>query len=275
MKRSEIEDLEISLLLKAISKRYGYDFSHYSAASIKRRIKHFLANSEFNSISELIPRLIDDKTFFETMIRTLTITVTEMFRDPPFYKAIRKKVVPILKTYPFIKIWHAGCATGEEVYSMAILLKEEGLYERAMIYATDINEEALEKAKKGIFQIDFLKKYTSNYQSAGGKEPFSDYYSTGHESAIMKSWIKKNILFSVHNLVTDSAFGEMHLILCRNVLIYFDKTLQNRVFSLFYDSLVLRGFLCLGSKEGIQFSNAFDKFKKIDKKENIYQAERK
>ncbi len=274
MKNAEIENIEIEILLEAILKRYGYDFTNYSSASIKRRIKHFLSKTDCSKISELVPRIVHDKKLFESLLMSLTITVTEMFRDPPIYKALRDKVVPVLKTYPFIKVWLAGCATGEEVYSIAILLKEEGLYERSHIYATDINQEALAKAEQGIYSIDTIKKYTSNYQSAGGKKPFSSYYHSEYESVIMNRELKENILFSVHNLVTDSSFGEMHLILCRNVLIYFDKTLQNRVLNLFYDSMILKGFLCLGNKEGIRFSNASDKFIRIWNKENIYQAKR-
>ncbi len=264
--------MEIDLLLEAILNRYGYDFRHYSSASIKRRIKHFLLGTDFKTPGDLLPLLIHDKSLFESLLNSLTVTVTEMFRDPYVYWAFRKHVIPILKTYPFIKIWHAGCATGEEVYSMAILLKEEGLYDKAQIYATDINQEALEKAGKGIFNVSSIKKYTDNYQKAGGKNPFSNYYHSDYDSVIMKSDLKENILFSVHNLVTDSVFGEMNLILCRNVLIYFNKTLQDRVLHLFYDSLVLNGFLCLGNKESIKFSSASAKFKTFRDKENVFQA---
>ncbi len=272
MKKTEIENMEIDLLLDAILNRYGYDFRHYSSASIKRRIKHFLLGTDFKTVSELIPNLIHDKSLFESLLNSLTVTVTEMFRDPYVYRAFRNKIVPVLKTYPFIKIWHAGCATGEEVYSMAILLKEECLYERTQIYATDINQEALERAGKGIFNISSIKKYTDNYQKAGGKNPFSDYYHSDYDSVIMKSELKENILFSVHNLVTDSVFGEMNLILCRNVLIYFNKTLQDRVLELFHESLALNGFLCLGNKESIKFSGASEKFRSFRDKEHIFQA---
>ncbi len=274
MRKTEIENLEIKLLLEAILQRYGYDFRQYSSASIKRRIKHFLIGTDFDRISELIPHLIHDRALFESLMLSMTVTTTEMFRDPPVYKALRKKVFPFLKTYPFIKIWHAGCASGEEVYSMAIMLKEEGLYERAQIYATDLNEKALKNAKEGIFPIGSIKKYTRNYQKAGGTKSLSDYYHADSESVIMKRGLRKNILFSPHNLVTDSAFGEMHLIMCRNVFIYFDKPLQERVLELFHDSLVLKGFLCLGTKESMRFSGISHKFKGIADRENIYQAKR-
>ena len=199
-----------------------------------------------------------------------SINVTEMFRDPSCYLNIRKSVIPVLRTYPFIKIWHAGCATGEEVYSMAILLKEEGMYDRAQIYATDFNEAVVQKAKAGIFQIDRIKTYTSNYQKAGGTESFADYYTADYDSVIMDQALKKNIVFAHHNLVTDSVFGEMNLIMCRNVLIYFDRNLQNHVFKLFLDSLCYGGFICVGSKESIRFSKYSDSFEDAVRDEKIY-----
>ncbi len=272
MRKTGTENLEISLLLDAILKQYGYDFRNYSQASFKRRIKAFLNKKGVDLISELIPRLIHDKKFFESLLHTLTITVTEMFRDPPVYKAIREHIVPVLRTYPFIRIWHAGCATGEEVYSMAILLEQEGLYERSQIYATDINSDSLDTAKHGTYPISAIKKYTSNYHNAGGDKPLSEYYHSDSNSIIMSSDLKKNILFSPHNLVTDSVFGEMHLIICRNVLIYFNRTLQDRVLNLFCDSLVRKGFLCLGDKESLRFSNIADKFVTVGSREKLYQT---
>ncbi len=271
MKEVEIENLEIELLIEAILKRYGYDFRHYSRASLKRRVRHFLSKTDFGKVSEAIPQLIYERTFFESLLYTISITVTEMFRDAFVYKAIREKIITFLKTYPFFKIWNAGCATGQEVYSIAIMLKEEGLYDRAQIYATDFNDDALEKAKKGIYPADCVKEYTGNYQRAGGKESFSKYYHSKYGSVIINRRLRKNITFANHNLASDAVFGEMQLIMCRNVLIYFDQPLQNRVLKLFHDSLAHGGFLCLGSKESIRFSEVQDKFKAIDEKGKIYQ----
>jgi len=193
-----------------------------------------------------------------------------MFRDPSFYSSLREKVIPVLKTYPFIKIWHAGCATGEEVYSMAILLKEENLLSKTMLYATDLDDKVLKTAREGIYPLDKIKEYTQNYQKVHGNSSFSDYYTAKYEAAIMDRSLRKNIVFSQHNLVTDGVFGEMNLIICRNVLIYFDKDLQNRVLQLFHDSLTRKGILCLGSKETIKFSKVKDLFTEYDGKEKIY-----
>ena len=231
---------------------------------------HRLAMSGITRVSEMQHKVLYDVSFFESLLLDFSINVTEMFRDPSFYRALRQEVIPVLRTYPYIKIWHAGCATGEEVYSMAILLKEEGLYERSQIYATDFNQVVLQKAKEGIFPIENIKEYTVNYQKAEGKESFSAYYTAKYDSVIINQALKKNILFADHNLVTDGVFGEMNLILCRNVLIYFDKTLQNRVIGLFYDSLCRNGFLCLGSKESLMFSDYNSGFEHVVKEEKIY-----
>ncbi len=271
MRNAVSENIEIDLLVEAIFKRYGYDFRNYARASLKRRIKLFLDQTEYHRILEMLPALLDDESFFRSLLKKLSIPVTEMFRDPLVYKAIRKEVVPILKTYPFIKIWHAGCATGEEVYSLAILLKEEGLYDRAQIYATDINDDVLERAREGIYAVKDIKRYTTNYQKSGGKEFFAKYYHSQYESVIMNRDLKENIIFANHNLVIDSVFGDMHLIMCRNVMIYFDKILQNRVLKLFYNSLIHHGFLCLGSKESLLFTDVQNAFRDISKAEKIYQ----
>lgn len=271
MNKTEVEEIEIDLLLEALFRRYGYDFRHYAKASITRRIRHLLEKSGHSRTSEMIPELLYDKSFFEKIVYDFSITVTEMFRDPGFYRAIREKVIPYLKTYPFIKIWHAGCATGEEVYSIAIVLKEEGLYDRATIFATDFNNAALAKGKEGIYSLENIKQYTLNYQDAGGTSSFSEYYHAQYDSVIMDQSLKKNITFANHNLVTDNTFSEMHLILCRNVLIYFNKTLQDRVLRLFHDSLIHGGFLCLGTKESIQFADVAEAYERTDKKHKIYQ----
>ena len=214
--------------------------------------------------------ILTNREFFEVLLLDFSINVTEMFRDPIFYKYLRRELVPVLKTYPFVKIWLAGCATGEEVYSLAIILKEEGLYKRTQIYATDFNEAVLKKAKEGIYPIDCMKDYTVNYQKAGGRESFADYYTAKYDSAIIDKSLKNNIIFADHNLATDGVFGEMNLILCRNVLIYFNKILQNRVLGLFYNSLCRNGYLCLGNKESLKFSEQTDNFITIDNKGKIY-----
>lgn len=264
------EDIEIRLLLEAIYQKYGYDYRNYSKEHVRRRILYRLAMSNLNSISEMQHRILYDKSYFHMVLRDLSINVTEMFRDPSFYKAIREQVVPVLKTYPFIKVWHAGCATGEEVYSMAVLLKEEGLYDKSLIYATDINETVLKRAKEGIYSIENIKEYSYNYQKAGGKGSLSDYYIAKYDSVIFNKSLREKVIFADHNLVTDGVFGEMNLIVCRNVLIYFNKELQNRVMKLFYDSLCYGGFLGLGSKESIRFTNYYDKYESYITEENIF-----
>ena len=268
--RIENENIEIKLLLEAIYLKYGYDFRNYAKASIKRRILQRLSLSGLKTISEMQHKILYDKQFFEILIQDISINVTEMFRDPSFYKAVREKVIPVLKELSFIKVWHAGCATGEEVYSMTILLKEEGLYDKTTIYATDFNEGVIKKAKDGIYPADRLKEYTYNYQKAGGQSSFTDYYTARYEYALINKSLKKNIVFADHNLVTDGVFGEMNMIMCRNVLIYFNRDLQNRVIRLFKDSLCKNGFLCLGSKESIRFSEYSDDFENFARKEKIY-----
>ena len=268
--KNRIINIEIELILKAVFIKYGYDFRNYSKAHVKRRLLNRLVASNLKSISEMQHKVLREPEFFEIMLRDLSINVTEMFRDPSFYKALRKEVIPVLKTYPFIKIWHAGCSTGEEVYSFAVLLKEEGLYDRAQIYATDFNHDVLDIAKKGIYPIDRIKEFTANYQAAGGMQSFSDYYMANYNSVIFDQSLKKNLVFAEHNLVTDSAFAEVNLVICRNVLIYFNKDLQNRVIDLFYDSLNNGGYLALGSKETIQFTSKADKFETINAKEKLY-----
>lgn len=259
------QSIEIKLLLEAIYLKYGYDFRDYSKAHLKRRILTRLSRNHFSSISEMQYKVLNDEEFFHTLLVDLSLNVTEMFRDPYFFLAIREKVIPLLKTYPFIKIWHAGCATGEEVYSMAILLKEEGLLDRCTIYATDFNQIALEKAAEAIYPVNKLKDYTDNYNKADGKASFSDYFMVQYDAALLDKNLKKNIVFSDHNLVTDGIFGDMNMIVCRNVLIYFNRELQNRVIKLFYDSLVSGGILCLGTKETLMFSEFKEKFKQLHK----------
>lgn len=270
-KSIEVENIEVELLLEAIFEKYGYDFRNYSRAHIKRRILRRVRALDLNSIRELEAKILESEEEFNLLLEDFSINVTEMFRDPSFYKAFREEVVPILRTYPFIRIWHAGCSTGEEVYSMAILLKEEGLYDRSQIYATDFNELVLEKAKEGIYDIGLIKDYTKNYQASGARASFSDYYIANYDSVIVDGSLKEKIIFADHNLVTDGVFGEMHVIICRNVLIYFNKELQNRTLNLFCNSLIRGCFLCLGSKESIKFSDCEDKFDVLVQEENIFQ----
>lgn len=270
MENKVLPELEIKSLLESIYQKYGYDFRQYSEAHIKRRISNRLSLSGLRNISEMRSLILQDTVFAASFLQDLSITVTEMFRDPGFYKSLRDNIIPILKTYPFLKIWHAGCSTGQEAYSMAILLKEEGLYDRTIIYATDFNQQALNKAREGIFSNDLIKEYTRNYQQSGGKQSLSNYYISSYDHVIMDQSLKKNIVWANHNLVTDSVFAEIHLILCRNVLIYFDKDLQNKVQHLFHKSLISGGILCLGTKESLRFTELQEAYTEADKKERIF-----
>jgi len=263
-------DIEIDCLLSAITERYGYDFRNYARASLKRRIQNYLTVSDCNHVSELIPKVLHDKECFAKFLSNMSVTVTEMFRDPLVFKSIREDILPKLKTYSRINVWHAGCATGEEVYSMAILLEEEGLLDRAHIYATDFNAKSLATAKEGIYPAENVQLYTRNYLKAGGKSSFSDYYQANYESAKMKDSLREKITFASHNLISDQVFAEMNLVLCRNVLIYFDKVLQDRVLELFSDSLVSRGFLVLGDKEAIKYSIVKDDFEAVSERLKTY-----
>ncbi|MFC5271195.1 CheR family methyltransferase [Adhaeribacter terreus] len=265
-----INSSELKELLESIRFVYGYDFTEYAEASVMRRIDHFMKGNNITTLQELAGILLRDENFFARFVQEFTVNVTEMFRDPNFYQSLRKNVLGRLATYPFIKIWIAGCSTGEEVYSIAILLKEEGLLDRSVIYATDINQKALQAARDGIFSMDLMKNYTSNYQKAGGKSSFSDYYIAKYNSALIDKSLKQNVVFSIHNLAVDRSFNEFQLILCRNVLIYFNQSLQNKVINLFYESLCPFGFLALGNKESLLFSDKQKNFEDIDKREKIY-----
>ncbi|MCP2072263.1 UNVERIFIED_ORG: chemotaxis protein methyltransferase CheR [Pseudomonas lini] len=263
-------DIELRLLIEAIYLKYSYDFRDYSGASIKRRVHHALRQFECRTISALQERVLHDPGAFMQLLQLLTIPVSEMFRDPAHFLAIREEVVPLLRTYPSIKIWIAGCSTGEEVYSMAILLREEGLLDRTLIYATDINPRSLEKAKQGIFSLENIRAYTQNYQRAGGRQSFADYYTAAYDYAMFDKTLRENVTFADHSLATDSVFSETQLISCRNVLIYFNKKLQDRAFGLFHESLCHRGFLVLGSKETLDFSAYGHRFDALIKQERIY-----
>jgi chemotaxis protein methyltransferase CheR len=270
MSTVDLEVIELDLLLEGLFRRYGYDFRSYARASLERRVNNFLPTCKCANISELIPKVLRDEKLFSKLAQNLSITVTEFFRDPFVFKVMTDKVIPLLKTWPHVKIWHAGCATGEEVYSLAILLQEAGLYDRATIYATDFNDSALAKAQAGIFELGQMKDATRSYQEAGGSGSFGDYYHARYDSAILSAGLKKNVTFANHNLAVDGVFGEMHLIICRNVLIYFDRDLQNRALSLFSDSLVHGGFLCIGTKESLQFTSVAKDFQDLDQRARIY-----
>jgi chemotaxis protein methyltransferase CheR len=266
----ELERVEIQVLLEAVFRHYGFDFRSYAFSSLKRRLWKRIADEGLRTVSQLQDRILHDVDAMERLLLDLSINVTAMFRDPGFYAAFRERVVPVLRTYPFIRIWHAGCSTGEEVYSMAILLQEEGLYDRARIYATDINEVVLARARAGIFPLEKMQEYTENYIRAGGKRSFSEYYTAMYDGALFNAGLTKNVVFSQHNLVTDGSFAEFHVILCRNVMIYFDRELQNRVHALFFESLVQLGILCLGNKETLRFTDFENRYEPVDVKEKIY-----
>jgi chemotaxis protein methyltransferase CheR len=267
---SDLERLEIELLLEGVFRHYGFDFRSYAYASIRRRLWKRVEGEHLRTISELQARILHDPDTMERLLLDLSVNVTSMFRDPSFYREFRERVVPLLRTYPFIRIWHAGCSTGEEVFSMAILLEEEGLYDRARLYATDINDNVLQRARQGIFPLDRMQEYTENYLKAGGTRSFSEYYTAKYDGALFSPALTRNVVFSQHNLVTDRSFSEFHVIFCRNVLIYFDKQLQNRVHSLFYDSLVMFGIMALGSKESLKFSQYEPCYEKLSPTEKLY-----
>lgn len=266
----ELKDIEYSLVLKAIKLKYGHNFDCYAQKSLQRRLEYHVEKHGFESLTDMIKPIIYDECFFEELLNTVSVPVTEMFRDPVCFKTLRDKVLPLLKTYPSVNIWHAGCATGEEVYSMAIMLEEEGLLNSCHIYATDFNGNSLELAKQGIFGYNKMQKYTENYYLAGGKRSFSDYYDS-HENGIkMVERLSKNVTFAKHNLANDSAFGQFNLILCRNVLIYFGKQLQEKVFSLFAQSTLPLGYLCLGSHESLNSSKANERYDAIFDNSKVY-----
>jgi chemotaxis protein methyltransferase CheR len=268
--RDDLEEIELSLLLEGVYRRYGFDFREYAAASLRRRVWRRVYAEGLTSISSLQDRLLHDPVSMERLLLDLSINVTAMFRDPSFYVAFREKVVPALRTYPFTRIWVAGCSTGEEVYSLAILLQEENLYDRARIYATDINEAVLDRARSGVFPIDKMRDYTQNYIKAGGTRAFSEYYLAKYDGAQFQRSLIENVVFAQHNLVSDRSFNEFNVIICRNVMIYFDRTLQDRVHRLFYDSLMTFGVLGLGHKESIRFSPHEESFEELDPSEKLY-----
>ncbi len=265
-----VKDEELDLLLTELYNIYGYDFTGYARASLKRRVNRLMTIDRFPSFAELFHRVRTDEHYLQHIVDEITVNVTEMFRDPHLFRILREQVLPVLATHPLIRIWHAGCATGEEVYSMAILLEEAGILHKSLIYATDLNASVLEKTGKGIFPMAYMKQYSENYILAGGKKDFSQYYTAKYEWAKFADNLKSRIIVSSHNLVSDRSFNEFQLILCRNVLIYFDKELQDTVFKLFDDSLEKRGFLVLGSRENLRFSPVAKKFKQFENREKIW-----
>ncbi len=268
--KNELETIEIQLLLEGLYRYYGFDFRDYAFASLKRRIWNTIRAEGLTSVSGLQEKVLHDPACLERFLLGLSVHVTAMFRDPTFYLAFRDKVVPLLRTYPFIRIWHGGCSTGEEVYSMAILLQEEGLYHRCRLYATDMNEMVLRQAKDGIFQLNLMQEYTQNYILAGGKKSFSEYYTAAYDHAIFRSNLKENMIFSQHNLATDGSFNEFHVILCRNVMIYFNQSLQQRVHNLLYESLSPFGVLGLGRQETLRFTPHEQDYEVLEKREKLY-----
>ena len=266
----EPEAIEIRLLLEGVFQHYGYDFRDYASASIRRRIVTRMQAEGASSISGLQDRVLHERACMERLLLQLTVHVTSMFRDPSFYLAFRRTVVPLLKTYPFERIWHAGCSSGEEVFSLAILLKEEGIYEKCRIYATDLSEAVLGAAKAGLFPLAAMKEYTENYQKAGGLTSFSEYYTARYDHALFKPYLRENVVFAPHNLVTDSSFNEFNVILCRNVMIYFNKCLQERVHDLLHQSLSHLGVLGLGRKESLRFTPHEASYMALDEPERLY-----
>jgi len=270
----DLEKIELDCLLEAVYRRYGFDFREYAPASLRRRVNRRVKLEELPSISALQDQLLRDPDVMQRLLLDLSINVTAMFRDPTFHLAFREKVVPLLRTYPFTRIWIAGCSTGEEVYSLAILLEEESLYERARIYATDINEAVVERARLGVFPLAKMQDYTRNYIGAGGKRSFSDYYVSAYDGAAFDRALVRNVVFAQHNLVSDRSFNEFHVIVCRNVMIYFERSLQQRVLDLFDESLARLGVLALGHKESLRSSALAENYEELDTPERLYRKVR-
>jgi chemotaxis protein methyltransferase CheR len=265
------EEIEFRLLLDAIHRRYHYDFRGYSVASLRRRLVQARERFGCRSFSQLQDRVLHDETVLPELLSYMTVQVSELFRDPTYFRTVREKVVPHLRTYPSLKVWVAGCSAGEEVYSLAILFREEGLEDRTIFYGTDINTEALKKAEAGVYELDRVPLFTENHRKSGGKSSLSDFYTAAYGAAVIDKSLRKRVVFSDHSLVSDAVFAEIHLVSCRNVLIYFDRDLQNRAVGLYKDSLVRKGFLGLGAKESLKFSSHADAFTEFAREERIYQ----
>lgn len=273
MRETDIQDIEIRLFVEAMRLRHGYDFSHYARASLRRRVLGLTTAFGVERVRDLLPRILDEPGFYPEVISRLTVSVSEMFRDPAEFRFLRERVIPVLHSYPMITVWQAGCANGEEVYSLAILLAEEGLYDRCRIYATDINDAALARAEEGVYALNTLREYEANYRNAGGKVSLDHYYQASYDFAIMDRDLRRNLVFAHHNLASDGVFCEVNLILCRNVLIYFDKDLQNRVLRLFRDSFARGGFLCLGTKESLAHFEVAADFREMEHNRRFFRFE--
>jgi chemotaxis protein methyltransferase CheR len=270
----DIETIEIQLLLEAMVQRYGYDFRDYAMASLKRRIQVAMQEEGVKSISRYQDGILHNPDVMSRFLNIVSVGVTALFRDPTFYKVFRQKIAPTLHDLPLIRVWHSGCSSGEEVYSMTIVLYEEGLLNKTLIYATDINQRMLNQAKEGVFSIKNMKDNTANYHKSGGKSDFSEYYTAKHDRVILRPSLSKNIIWAQHNLVSDSFFNEFNIVLCRNVMIYFNRKLQDRTHQLLYNSLTMGGFLVLGHGESLTFSPYENCYKVIDTQEKIYRRVR-
>ena len=266
-------DIERRLLLEAIYLRFGYDFRHYAAASIKRRLRAAMAHLGCATVSQLQDRVLHDEHVFPALLDFLTVPVSDFFRDPPYFVALRQHVVPLLRTYPSLRVWVAGCSTGEEAYSLAILLHEEGLLDRTLIYATDINPRSLQQAEAGVYALERVQAFTANHRQAGGRTPLHEYYTAAYDGAVFDAALKRRIVFSDHSLATDTVFAEVHVVSCRNVLIYFDRELQERAVGLFREALVRRGFLGLGARESLRFTSHAEAFAEVARAERLFRKE--
>ncbi len=266
-----VRDIELELLIEAIYLKYHYDFRAYARSSLKRRLATAMGQFECRTLSQLQDRVLHEPRLFNSLLDYLTVQVSEMFRDPDYWRAVRQKVLPVLSTYPSLKFWVAGCSAGEEVYSLAILLKEEGLLARSIVYATDINPHALRRAEAGVYELDRIPGFTENHREAGGKGSLSEHYTAAYGKAVFDKSLRRNVVFSDHSLATDSVFAEVQMVSCRNVLIYFDRALQDRAIGLFRESLGLKCFLGIGSRESIRFSSHGEAFDEVDRDERLYQ----
>jgi chemotaxis protein methyltransferase CheR len=273
-RRDDVEGLEIDLLVQGVYEAYGFDFRRYSRPSLRRRVWRRVEAEGLTTVSALLERVLHDPGCVQRLIGDLSVNVSAMFRDPSFYRTFRAKVVPLMRTYPFVRVWNAGCSTGEEAYSVAILLKEEGLYDRTRIYATDMNERTLEEARAGAYPIAKMREYTANYIAGGGMRSFSEYYAAQRDRVVFDRSLADNIVFAPHNLVTDRSFNEFHVILCRNVMIYFDRELQSHVHDLIYDSLINFGVLGLGSRESLDFTTHVDDYERLAEGQQLYRKVR-
>lgn len=271
---AQLEAVELQLLLEGVFLHYGYDFRHYALASIRRRVWERVRAEGLATISQFQDKVLHDTACMERLLYALSVHMTAMFRDPEFFRAFREQVVPLLRTYPYVRLWHAGCSSGEEVYSMAMLLEEEGMLDRCRIYATDMNEAVVARARAGRFPLRLMREYTQNYNSAGGRRSLSEYYTVSLDQAVFRAGLSRTTVFSQHNLATDSSFNEFHVVLCRNVMIYFNRTLQSRVHQLIYESLIHFGVLGLGNRESLRLTPGEKCYDVLDERNRLYRKVR-